>query len=207
MKATNLPLTAITIFSLSFISFSEGLAQNATDNTFEPPCLKEPITDFDFWVGDWVAFDYDTGIVQGIDRIEKINNGCAVFQNWTQLTDRYRANGSPFRYAGISLSSVLPSGKWQQVWVGNYGGTAVLTGGLDEEGTMVITTAEAQAQNGATFKRSWYWDPQDDGTLHSWGEVFIKNKDGTWSEPTIPWNLRYVPRADAPNLSTTPKEE
>ena len=81
------------------------------------PCDSAPFTDFDFWVGDWVAFDSNTRVVQGIDRIKKINDGCAIMQDWSQMTDRYRAQGSPDRYAGVSLNSVIQGGRWQQVWV------------------------------------------------------------------------------------------
>ena len=34
---------------------------------YAPPCEKAPYTQFDMWVGEWVAFDWETGVVQGID--------------------------------------------------------------------------------------------------------------------------------------------
>ena len=177
---------------------------NATDGEYVNVCDSAPYTDFDFWVGDWVAFDYDTGVAQGIDRIEKIAGGCALMQDWVQLTDRYRTPGAPVRYFGNSVSAPLnpPNGGWQQVWVNQGGGGAVtLRGGLDEDGTMVIATDEIQVPDGRFFRQVWYWDPSDDGTIHSWGEIQIRQADETeYSETQIPWNLRYVPRADAPNL-------
>ena len=72
---------------------------------------------------------------------------------------------------------------------------------------MVLETPEATAQTGQVFKRIWYWDPQEDGSIHSWGEVLIKNEDGSWADPQIPWDLRYVKRSDAPNLSAAPDTE
>ncbi len=173
---------------------------------YQPPCESAPFTNFDFWVGDWVAFDVNTGVVQGVDRVEKINDGCTILQEWSQLTDRYRIPDSPLRYSGVSFNSLTPAG-WQQVWVGSGGGTVTLTGGLDENGTMILNTPEATAQTGQVFKRTWYWDPQEDGTIHSWGEIRTKNEDGSWSEPTIPWDLRYLPRGDAPNLIAAPQNE
>jgi len=175
-------------------------AAYSQDAQFQNACELKPITDFDFWVGDWVAFDFNTGVVQGIDRVEKINNGCVVYQEWSQMTERYRPPGAPYKYAGISFNSVLPDGSWQQVWVGNGGGTIAITGGLNEEGIMVLASPETTAGNGTVFKRVWYWDPQEDGTIHSWGEIFTKNADGSWNDPQIPWNLRYVPRGAAPDL-------
>ena len=185
-------------FALLSIAFSSPAMGQTGD--FKNPCELSPITDFDFWVGEWVAFDFKTGIVQGLDRIEKVNNSCTLHQEWTQMTDRYRLPGAPYRYAGISFSSVLPNGKWQQTWIGNGGGTIVLSGDLNDAGTMVFESPQATAGNGTIFKRKWYWDPQDDGTIHSWGEVYTKNPDGSWAEPTLPWNLRYIPRSSAPDL-------
>ncbi len=182
-------------------AFSPGTLHAQTSAPFSNPCDAPPLTDFAFWVGDWVAFDYDTGVVQGIDRIHKINNGCTLMQDWSQMTDRYRAPGGDFRYAGVSFNAVLPDGQWQQVWVGNYGGAITMTGGLDEDGTMTLRSAEFPTQDGAIAQRTWYWDPLDDGSIHSWGEIRQKNSpDDEWGEPVIPWNLRYVRRNTAPNL-------
>jgi hypothetical protein len=171
-------------------------AQDTSDG-YSSPCAAAPFTDWDFWIGDWVAFDYTSGIVQGIDRVEKINDGCVILQDWSQMTDRYRAPNSPDRYSGISFSTIVatPSGPaWSQGWVGNSGGLITLTGGLDENGTMVIESAEFPAQDGQIAKRVWYWDPEDDGSVHSWGELYLRAPDGSFGDPQIPWNLRYVSR-------------
>ncbi|GAB4528776.1 MAG: hypothetical protein Tsb0010_11140 [Parvularculaceae bacterium] len=168
--------------------------------SFQNPCHAAPATDFDFWLGDWVVFDWDTGVLQGVDRVTKANNGCVLMQDWAQMTDRFRAPGADFRYAGVSMSSVLPDGRWQQVWVGNYGGTIVVTGGLDEAGRMVLESEPQTSPQGQVFYRRWHWRKFDDGTLRSWGEIRVRNADGSWGEPTIPWNIRYVRRADAPPL-------
>ena len=185
---------------------SEIHAQTGSQDSQTPfanPCDSAPFTDFDFWVGDWVAFDYDTGVVQGIDRIEKINNGCVILQKWSQMTDRYRAPGADFKYGGISMNTVIGTSdgpRWQQNWVSNYGGMVTLTGGLDAEGRMVIETAEFPVQNNQIAKRIWYWEPEEDGTIHSWGEIYLRDPDGEFGEPQIPWNLRYVSRHNAPDL-------
>lgn len=174
---------------------------------FQNPCHASPATDFDFWVGDWVVFDWDTGVVQGIDRVTKANNGCVLMQDWSQMTDRFRAPDADFRYGGVSMSSVLVDGRWRQTWVGNYGGTIVMTGSLDDEGRMVLESEPQTAQNGQTFYRRWHWRKFGDGALRSWGEIRIQDEDGDWGEPTIAWNLRYVPRADSPNLAAAPEHE
>lgn len=200
----SLSIAALTVAALTV---SPASAQDSSAE-FANPCDSAPFTDWDFWVGDWVAFDYDTGIVQGIDRVEKINNGCVILQDWSQMTDRFRAPGAPFRYAGVSFSTLTatPAGPaWSQSWVGNTGGMITLTGGLNDEGTMVIESAEFPTQNGQIAKRIWYWDPEEDGSVHSWGEIYVRDTDGEFGEPQIPWNLRYVARHAAPNLSAAPE--
>lgn len=190
--------SAIAFTALASVSVQAQTA--APDGPFQNPCHASPATDFDFWVGDWVAFDSNTGVVQGIDKIHKTNNGCVLVQDWSQMTDRYRAPGADFRYAGMSFNSVLPDGRWQQVWVGNYGGTITLAGGLDEAGRMVISSEPSVSGSGQTFKRTWYWEKLGDDEVHSWGEIRTQNDDGSWSEPTVPWDIRYVRRAVSPNL-------
>lgn len=179
-----------------------------SDAPWVNPCLSAPFTDFDMWVGDWVAIDWETGIVQGVDRIEKIADGCALHQDWTQLTDRYRSPGAPMRYFGNSLSAPLPRGGWMQMWVNQGGGGAtVLTGGLNEEGVMELATQEFPLRDGRIGRQVWYWQEIEDGQLHSWGEIQIRGADeAEYSDVSIPWNLRYVPRADAPNLTAAPQQ-
>ncbi len=205
MNKTNIAFA----LAATLIGASGALAQQTPDPDapFVNPCSQSPATDFDFWVGDWVAFDYETGVVQGIDRIERINNGCTLWQHWSQLTDRYRGPNADFRYGGVSLSSTLRDGRWQQVWVGNWGGTITLTGELDENGRMVLTTEPQTTQNGDIGVQRWYWEQTENGELHSWGDWRTRQEDGTWTEPQIFWNLRYVPRSSSPELVAAPPAE
>ncbi len=65
----------------------------------------------DFWVGEWEVVDRQ-GALQGHNRIEKILNGCVVFENWTS------ANGSEGK-SWFYLDPVNQS--WKQVWVTEQG--------------------------------------------------------------------------------------
>lgn len=180
-------------------------AAHAQNSTFQNPCHSPPYTDFDFWVGEWVAFDYDTGVVEGIDMVTREINGCVLMQDWIQLTDTFRYENQPDRFEGLSFNSLTMDGQWQQVWDGNTGGTITLVGGLDDEGRMVLTTALLHAEpQGFDYRRTFTWEPQDDGTLHVWGEIQIRNEDGTWRDPVIEWNLRQVRRTDVGPLIEAP---
>ncbi|WP_370336801.1 hypothetical protein [Parvularcula marina] len=189
----------MSLLSSSLLVSLLALGAQPSDD-FAPPCEKAPYTQFDMWVGEWVAFDWETGVVQGIDRIRKINNDCVIHQEWQQMTDRYRTAGAPYRYGGISFSYPLPGGGWKQVWLGNGGWPIELTGKLDEDGVMTLSTAEFDTPDGKIGKRTWRWARQEDGSLHSWGEFVSKDPEGEWSAPQIVWNLRYVRHADAPEL-------
>lgn len=204
---------ASTLATLLVLAGIPAHAQTSDTSTeFSNPCEGELFSQWDFWVGEWVAFDYDTGVVQGIDRIEKINNGCVILQDWSQMTDRFRAQGYDQRYAGMSFNTVIatPDGPvWEQTWVAHYGGSIRLTGNLDNAGTMVIETEEFPIQNNQLAKRIWYWDPQEDGSIHSWGEIYVRSADEEFpTEPTnIPWNLRYVSRhVSTPLVAQSPAE-
>ncbi len=191
-------LTALLAISTAMPALAQD-SQATPPTAFSNPCSAAPFTDWDFWVGDWIAFDFDTGIVQGDDRVEKVNNGCVILQDWSQMTDRFRTPGAEFRYAGISFSTVVGTADrpvWRQTWIGNTGGAITLTGGLNDDGTMVIKSTEFPIQNGQFAKRIWYWDPEEDGSVHSWGEIYTRDADSEFAEEpaTLPWNLRYVSR-------------
>ena len=66
----------------------------------------------DFWVGDWDVLGPDGGQV-GQNRIEKSLGGCAVFENWTDVTGR--EGKSLFFYSPVT-------DEWKQVWVTDGGG-------------------------------------------------------------------------------------
>lgn len=161
----------------------------------EAGCSADIHHAFDFWVGDWVAIDPNSGIVQGVDHVRRLDGACGILQEWRQLTDRFRRAGSDSRYSGVSLTSVLPSGEWQQVWVGSDGVTVTLQGGLDPDGNGMVFEQTNHEENGATWRRRWHFVPEGPHALRSWGEVSSLSSAG-WSEPRVTWQLEYVRRAD-----------
>lgn len=83
---------------------------------------------FDFWSGQWNVFDRVTGEPLGKSRIEKINNGCALRENWTLRQGT----------AGGSLNAPdLITGRWHQYWIDSAGQRVDLEGGLFN-GAMVL---------------------------------------------------------------------
>lgn len=160
---------------------SVPIVVTAQDSDFQHPCeggvwwTESDATraDFDFWVGEWMVIDKDSGLLMGLDMIEKIRGGCALRQNWRHMNDAYSIPGASWRMKGGGDSALGPDGKWHQTWIDNNGSHIKLKGGLDEDGVMVLQSGWIEFTDRAGNKRKnrhrWHWDPQEDGTIHNWG--------------------------------------
>lgn len=84
------------------------------------PCSSDPAFGWlDFWVGEWEVFV--EGEEVGENRIQKILNGCAISEEWTDARSRH----------GYSLFYFQPVSKtWKQVWVTDR---ALARGGVKEK--------------------------------------------------------------------------
>jgi len=134
----------------------------------------------DFWVGEWEVFVGDRRV--GSNRIEKILQGCAIMEHWTDIQGGQ----------GKSLSVYTPAtDTWKQVWVSE---TATTPGGVKEK-----TLVERMPDGGVRFRgtipladgRS-YLDrttltPLDDGSVRQHIEI---SRDGETWETTF--DARYV---------------
>ena len=70
-------------------------------------CDDQAFAQLDFWVGEWEVFD-EVGNPQGTNRIEKVLDGCAIFEHWKDVGGN----------EGKSLFSYdVAAGYWKQVWV------------------------------------------------------------------------------------------
>src|SRR5215470_19618567 len=62
----------------------------------------------DFWLGNWNVFNMQDGSKDGTNRIEKILNGCALVENWHDVTG---GEGKSLFYYQRATK------QWKQVWV------------------------------------------------------------------------------------------
>ena len=159
--------------------------------------------DFDFWEGKWMVFDRASGLMVGFDTIEKGLQGCVLIQHWQHLNDIYTTPGTAFRMEGRSHTALGADGKWHQVWVANNGSYLPLSGGLQEDGSMVLETdwIEFNDRQG-TLRRSkhrWHWQPMANGNIHNWG--FNKQGDGEWTQYFDIEYRRNVPGGPTANLN------
>jgi hypothetical protein len=79
----------------------------------------------DYWIGEWNVIDQATGKQVGTSRIEKLLNGCIIFESW-KGQDQFQ--GHSFNLYNRE------DGKWQQVWVDSRGQRIDFTGELRSDG-------------------------------------------------------------------------
>src|SRR5207253_2826782 len=112
----------LTVF-ISLLSHSQ--------NTGQKPCSAPEASQFDFWVGDWIATWGDT--LHGTNHIEKIFGNCTVHENFSDPNSNFLGQSWSVYNANYK--------QWQQTWVDNQGGYITLTGGMKGD-SLILTTAE-----------------------------------------------------------------
>ncbi|HKJ15717.1 MAG TPA: hypothetical protein VJ984_00020 [Xanthomonadales bacterium] len=170
-------IASLLLLALPLTSF----AQDDQQPEFTPPCegavwwteTDATRSDFDFWVGEWMVYEKESGLMVGFDMIEEIRGGCAIRQHWRHMNDLYSIPGASWRMQGGGDSSLGVDGKWHQTWIDNNGSHIQLSGGLDDDGVMVLQSDWMEFTDRQGNKRKnrhrWHWAPQDDGTIHNWG--------------------------------------
>lgn len=143
------------------MSFSAS-AQNAS--TPPSPCTGEAgFSDFDFWVGEWAVYtnDDDRNLV-GHNSITKHHGDCLIKESWQSETG---GGGFSINY----YNSVRK--EWRQVWVAN-GYSIDYTGGLNDDGAMVLEGAIYSYVQDVETPFRGTWSPQDDGSVIQHFDVF-----------------------------------
>jgi len=145
-------------------------AQSATEAAKPAACAAPEHRQFDFWLGDWDAFDFDNPATQvARTRVDLILDGCVLLENYED------ADG----HKGQSFSVYDASRKvWHQSWVTNRGEVLVIEGKF-EAGEMVLSGID-HAKAGQPMVRG-EWKPMTGGVR----ETAVTSTDGgkTWQ----PW--------------------
>ncbi|MDX1624181.1 MAG: hypothetical protein R3199_09385 [Gemmatimonadota bacterium] len=150
---------------LSLLSLALLLLLAAAAHAQAPPdCSAPEHRQFDFWIGEWEVFDPE-GEKVGENTITAIQDGCALREEWESVGD----------HAGTSLNFYdRDTGRWYQTWIANNGNDLHLTGGLEEDGTMVMESLlEGERRDRIT------WIPADDGSVRQVWDVSIDGGE-TW---------------------------
>jgi hypothetical protein len=156
----------VAALSLSFCAAVTAASQTPAGQP--KPCATAEYRQFDFWVGDWEVRG-PKGAVAGTNRIERIENGCALQENWTGAGN----------VTGRSINAYSNADRqWHQAWIGSGGQFLHLVGGL--RGTdMVLEGKSIDAKSRPTIERIT-WTPQPDGRVR---QLWEQSTDGrkTWS--------------------------
>jgi hypothetical protein len=158
------------IFTVPIASSSGGRAVSKSPQNVSS-CDAPEYHQFDFWAGNWDAFDVDKpNVIVARNRVDRILGGCV-------LREDYRGtNGSE----GQSFTIYDASRKvWHQTWVTNRGRLLVIEGEF-QSGEMIMSGADRTA-NGKERRVRGVWKAEKDGVR----ETAVTSLDGgkTWQ----PW--------------------
>lgn len=142
-----------------------------------PACTAPEYHEFDFWVGDWDAFETATGEKDAHVRVDRILSGCVLREQYDG------ANG----HRGQSFSIYDSSRQiWHQSWVTNRGELLMIEGNLRGE-AMVLSGSDLTSTGQPRLVRG-DWQPVTGGVRES----AVTSTDGgkTW----MPWfDLTFRP--------------
>lgn len=165
----------------ALVAGSAGLSRSRLTPAEQASCTAPEYRQFDFWVGDWDAFDAsDSRRPVARTRVERILGGCVLLENYRG------ANGSH----GESFSIYDQTRKvWHQSWVTNRGKLLVIEGGM-EDGGMTLSGVEREA-NGKERRVRGTWKRMGEGVR----ETAVASVDGgkTWD---LWFDLMFRPHRD-----------
>lgn len=142
---------SIFVLTLIVISTLSAFSQTSTK-----PCTSENHRAFDFWEGDWQVTD-TTGAEVGQNRIHKIQDGCALQENWTSKS----STGTSYNYYHATDST------WNQLWIDNLGSQLNLKGHVIENG-MVLRSKVLQGQRGKYYHQIAWIKNEDESVTQLW---------------------------------------
>lgn len=154
------------------------------------PCTAPEYRQFDFWIGDWDAYDFDDpAVVVAHNRVTSILGGCVLLEDYRDTNGH---NGQSFSLYDVARKS------WHQSWVTNRG-VLLLEDGQFENGEMTLTASDQTADGKKKLVRG-VWKRVDYGVRET-GVTSVDNGK-TWQ----PWfDLVFRPAAKA--SSKTSDEE
>ena len=144
------------------------------ESSVKMECKAPEQRQFDFWIGDWNVFG-PKGRQVGTNRIDKVVNGCVLFENWTGAQG---GAGKSFNFYDTQRK------QWRQIWVSPQG--SLNFQGEWRDGALRYT-GQTPGAGGITEEKLTF-TPNADGTVRQYWE---QSKDGgkTW---TVAFDGKYV---------------
>jgi hypothetical protein len=144
---------------------------SAAESAKPPACSAAQYRQFDFWVGDWDAFDVDNPATKvARTRVDRILDGCVLREDYQDTSGM----------KGQSFSIYDSSRKvWHQSWVTNRGRLLVIEGTM-QSGEMVLSGADRTADGEERYIRG-VWKSVEGGVRET--AVVSTDRGKTWK----PW--------------------
>ena len=154
-------ISIIIISCFTLITSMQAQSNNST------PCSAKEYAQFDFWVGSWEVTN-PNGSMAGSNKIEKIQGGCVLKENWTSATPGY--TGTSYNFYNAAKK------QWEQMWVDNQGGSLHLKGHKTGN-QMILRTDDLVNADGKSFYHQITWTANNDGSVRQYWETFVKGAD------------------------------
>ncbi len=144
----------------------------------DAPTADDPgFRTFDFWVGTWEARTED-GVLQGVNRIERVLGGAAIVEHWTGATG----------YRGTSLNRYdRRTDRWRQTWVDDQGDIVEFENGAARDGQVAFTAVDADGG-----RRRLTFEDRGPDAFRQLSERSA-DRGRTW---TVEYDFRYTRRPD-----------
>jgi hypothetical protein len=163
----------VVLFSANEMAFApEALAESSTSASCAAPVYRQ----FDFWIGNWDAFDVGNPIKVAHAQVDRILDGCVLREDY-QGADGHKGQSFTIYDAARKV--------WHQSWVTNRGELLMIEG-QNEAGEIVLTGVDHA--KGVIVRG--VWKPENGGVR----ETAVTSSDGgkTWK----PWfDLVFRPAA------------
>jgi hypothetical protein len=171
MIASCLRIGFISLCLLANVGIAPIPHMSAANAPASSPCSAPEYKQFDFWVGDWDAFDVDkpTTVVAHA-RVDRILDGCVLREDY-QGTDGHK--GQSFTIYDASRKV------WHQTWVTNNGRLLTIEGQF-QNGQMMLSGADL-TENGLKRRVRGSWKAENDGVRET-AETSVDGRK-TWK----PW--------------------
>ena len=152
-----------------FLALAACIASASGAAAAPPPrCTAPEYRQFDFWAGDWDAYDADDPSRPAARvRVDPILDGCALREDYSGVSG----------LVGQSLNTYDAVRKvWHQSWVTNRGQLLVLEG-EQHDGKMTLRATESTASGPVLWEGVWI--PQANGEVRETARI---SSDGgkTW---------------------------
>jgi hypothetical protein len=158
--------------------------------TAQQSCTGAAYREFDFWIGDWDAFDAaNPTTISAHIRVDRILDGCVLEETYEG------ANGAKGQSFSIYDST---RGVWHQTWVTNRGALLTIEGKM-QAGAMVLTGSDRTSDGKQRIVRGT-WKPDPAGVRET--ALTSTDNGATW---TAWFDLLFRPRAASPTESPKAK--